>query len=151
MHSFPLSIADTHFYSAEQLKIRGFTFGNNLESIQSDLKKLQNDFESKMIQWKEGDITLDKFLEFSNNHVEKVENLILRYDELYPPKSFISSVELFKLSTEAQLESDKELIKWMKTGDEGANSRADSLIQESFEYEMAALKKFNAVKAGINP
>jgi hypothetical protein len=32
-----------------------------------------------------------------------------------------------------------------------AKIRSDSLIEESFGYEMAALAKFNAVKTGIDP
>ncbi len=44
-------------YSADQTKIKGFNFGNELQRIQDEVKKLQNDFESKTIQWQEGDLT----------------------------------------------------------------------------------------------
>ena len=140
-----------YFYSAEQTRNQGFTFGNELQSIQDDLKKLQTDFESKFNILKEGDIGTEKFLEYSNEHITKMENLILRYDELVPPDAFATSVELFKESTQSQLESDRELIEWIKTDDEGAKIRSDLLFQESVEYEMSALAKFNAAKAGINP
>ena len=83
--------------------------------------------------------------------MSKMEKLILRYDLLTPPDSFATSVELFKLSTHSQIESDKSLIEWVKTGDENAKIRSDDLFQESFEYEMAALTKFNGAKAGIDP
>src|SRR3989337_428232 len=84
-------------------------------------------------------------------HISKMEELVSRYDILDPPEVFSSSVELFKLSTQSQLESDKEIIRWIQSGDIDAKIRSDSLMEESFGYEMAALAKFNAVKAGIDP
>ncbi|MEK6866240.1 MAG: hypothetical protein AABX46_02220, partial [Thermoproteota archaeon] len=66
-----------------------------------------------------------------------------------PPKQFAPSVELFKLSTQTQLDSDKEFIEWIKTGNDSHKIRSDSLIQESFEYEMTALGEFNAAKIGL--
>ena len=80
-----------------------------------------------------------------------MEELESRYDALDPPEVFASSVELFKLSAQSQLESDKEVIRWIQSGDMDAKIRSDSLMEESFVYEMAALAKFNAVKAGIDP
>ena len=140
-----------YFYSAEQTQISGYNFGNNLQYIQDELKKSFLDFESKISMWKEGELSKEEFLENSEEHFKKMNSLILEYDNLVPPKSFISSVELFKLSAENQLESDKEFVKWVKTGDESAKIRSNELIQESFQYELAALEKFNAAKAGINP
>ncbi len=138
-------------YSVEQTKIKGFTFGTELEQIQEDLKKLQTNFSSKVVSWKEGEITTDEILAYSVDHVIKMEQLISRYDALLPPEPFTSSVELFKLSAEAQLASDKEFIKWIESGDESNSIRSDALLQESFEYEMAALAKFNEVKRGNIP
>lgn len=144
-----------YFYSSEQAseqaKIKGFVFGNDLQSIQEELKKLQTEFDSKFNIWKEGGTSAEEFLGFSEKHVKKMEKLVSRYDELSPPEAFESSVELFKLSTQSQLESDKQAIKWIKTGDESANVRSNFLLQEAFEYEMAALAKFNAAKAEFNP
>ena len=140
-----------YYYSAEQTRIKGFTFGNNLQRIQEDLKKIQTDFQSQITIWEDGDISKDEFLEYSDTHISKMEELISRYDALAPPDVFSSSVELFKLSTQSQLESDKEVIRWIQSGDMDAKIRSDSLMEESFGYEMAALEKFNAVKAGINP
>lgn len=80
-----------------------------------------------------------------------MDEFILRYDKLSPPESFASAVELLKLSTISQLESDKELIEWIKTGDESAKIRSDLLLQEAFDYEMAGLNEYNSAKAGINP
>jgi hypothetical protein len=139
------------FYSAEQTRNKGLFFGNNLQSIQEDLKKLQTDFQTEMRILEEGDISTSEFLEFSERHVLKMEKLVLRYDTLEPPKAFVSSVELFRFSTQSQLESDKEMIQWIKTGDEGAKIRSDSQLKDAFEYELAALQKYNAAKAGIDP
>jgi hypothetical protein len=136
-------------YSVDQTKQKGLKFGNELQQIQEEVKQLQVEFNSKITQWKEGDLTQQELSEYSKNHIEKLQNVILRYDDLIPPKQFASSVELFKLSTQSQLDSDKEFIEWIKTGDDSHNIRSDSSLQESFEYEMMALGEFNAAKSGL--
>ena len=146
-----IGLVIVYYYSAEQTRIKGFTFGNNLQRIQEDLKKIQTDFQSEITGWEDGDISKDEFLGYSDMHISKMEELVFRYDALDPPEVFSSSVELFKLSTQSQLESDKEIIRWIQSGDMDAKIRSDSLMEESFGYEMAALAKFNAIKAGIDP
>ncbi len=84
-------------YSADQTKIKGFNFGNVLQQIQDEVKKLQNDFESKTIQWQEGDLTKVQLLEFSQKSILELETLLPKYDELTATESFIVSVDLFKL------------------------------------------------------
>ena len=133
-------------YSADQAKLRGYEFGNNLQMIQDDLKKLQTEFESKVTMWKENELNREEFLVYAQTHFQQIEDLILQYDKLSVPDSFVSSVKLFKLSTQTQLESDKQLVEWIKTGDDSARVRSDSLLQESFEYEMAALASYNLAK-----
>ena len=133
-------------YSADQAKLRGYEFGNNLQIIQDELKKLQIDFESKVTMWKENDLSKEEFLVYAQTHFQQMEELILLYDKLSTPDSFVRSVKLFKLSTQTQLESDKQLVEWIKTGDDSAKVRSDSLLQESFEYEMAALASYNLAK-----
>lgn len=141
----------TYYYTAEQTRIKGFTFGNNIQKIQEELKIIQTDFQSEITILEEGDISKDEFLDYAKSHLSKMNEIILRYDTLDPPPMFSSSVELFKLSTKSQLESDKEIIRWIQYGDMDAKIRSDSLLEESFGYEMAALAKFNAAKIGINP
>ena len=136
-------------YSYDQTRQKGLKFGNELQQIQEDVKKFQIQFDSKITQWKEGDLSLQELLEYSETHLDEMQTEILKYDELTPPTQFVPSVELFKLSTQSQLDSDKEFIEWIKTEDESHSIRSDSLLQESFEYEMLALGEFNAVKAGL--
>ena len=138
-------------YSAEQTKIKGLNFGNNLQAIQEELKKIGIDFQTEMTLFEEEDITREELLEYLDLHISKIEELILRYDDLEPPEAFSSSVELFKLSSQSQLEADKQIIQWLKNDDEGAKIRSEALLQEAFEYELAALAKFNAAKAGVEP
>ena len=148
---FVIIIVIGFFYSAEQTRNKGFSFGNNLQTIQEDLKKLQTNFQAEIRILEEGDSTSNEFLEFSEKHISKMEELVLRYDALESPEAFVSSVELVRLSTQSQLESDKEMILWITVGDEGAKIRSDSLIKDAFEYELAALEKYNAAKTGIDP
>jgi hypothetical protein len=136
-------------YSVDQTKQKGLKFGNELQQIQEEVKQLQTEFNSKVTQWEEEDLSQKELEEYSKTHIEKLQNTILKYDVLTPPKQFASSVELFKISTQMQLDSDKEFIEWVKTKDDSHSIRSDSLLQESFEYEMIALGEFNAAKSGL--
>ena len=136
-------------YSVEQTKQQGLQFGNDLKKIQDDVKQIQIEFNSRITQWEEGELTKKELLDYAESHFDALENTLLNYDDLKPPESFSSSVELFKMSTQAQFESDREMIEWIKYAQEENKIRSDSLIQESFEYEMMALGEFNAAKMGI--
>jgi CHASE3 domain sensor protein len=138
-------------YSAEQTRQKGFVFGNELEKIQTDVKELQTQFYSKKSQWEEGTITQDELFLHYEQHVEKFENIISQYDNLVPPESFQSAVDLLKLSSQTQLDSDVQYIEWMKTGDESFKIRSDSQYQESLEYEMSGLVEYYSAKTGIQP
>ena len=138
-------------YSSDQAKMRGEAFGKALEFIQEDLRKLTHSFDSKVSMFKQGDINQDDFFKFAERHEREMEKIVLRYDNLQIPQSFIPSVKLFKLSAETQLQSDHYMIEWVITGDEVALIRSDSLLQQSFEYEMAALAKFKLAQGQTNP
>ena len=135
-------------YSAEQTKQKGLRFGNELQQIQEEVKQIQVDFNSKITQWEEGDLDMKGLLDYSENHFKHLEETILKYDDLMPPEMFTASVELFKLSTQSQLDSDIEYIEWIKNNQEANRVRSDSLLQESFDYEMMALGEFNSAKIG---
>ncbi len=138
-------------YNIDQIKAKGLTFGNELQLIQNDVTKLQTFFSSKIVQWEEGDLTKEELLEYAENHVLEMEKIIPRYSQLVPPEPYVSSVELFRLSTEAQIESDKEYIKWIETGDEAYKIRSDSRIQEALQYELAALEDYKEAQLGLKP
>ena len=99
----------------------------------------------------EGTISKKEFLSYSEEHVIKMDMILEKYDKLLPPDAFVSSVKLFKMSTNSQLESDKHMIKWIKLDDGAEKIRADELLQQSFEYEMAALSLFDEAKAQKKP
>lgn len=136
-------------YSIEQTKQKGLQFGNDLKQIQDDVKQIQIEFDSRLTQWEEGELTKQDLLNYAISHFDTLEKILLKYDNLSPPESFSASVELFKMSTQSQLESDREMVEWIKNNQEENKIRSDSLIQESFDYEMMALGEFNAAKLGI--
>ena len=138
-------------YSSDQAKMRGQAFGKAIEFLQEDLRKHTHMFDSKVSMFKRGDIGKDEFLESTKNHENDMKKIILRYDNLQIPKPFMPSMELFKLSAEAQLESDEYMIEWVRTGDDSAHVRSDSLLQQAFEYEQAALYEFQLVQSKTNP
>ncbi|WP_428327197.1 hypothetical protein [Nitrosopumilus sp.] len=136
-------------YSADQNKQKGLQFGIELEQIQQEVKDLQIKFYSEKTKWQEGDITKEELLFFYDEHLDEFNEIISKYDELNPPELFESSVELLKISSETQLSSDSEYIKWIETGDESAKIRSDTQFQESVEYELQGLVEFYSAKTGI--
>lgn len=133
-------------YSADQAKIRGFNFGNNLQTIQDELKQIQTEFYSKKAMLDENTVSKEEFLSFSQTHIQRMQEVLTKYETLSPPDSFTNSVELFKISTQKQVESDKLLIEWIRTNDTSSKVRSDLLLQESFEDEIAALASFTKAK-----
>lgn len=136
-------------YSADQTKQKGFQFGNELAQIQQEVTELQIKFYSEKTKWDEGDISKEVLLKYYQEHIDKFEEIILKYDKLSTPELFESAVELFKMSSETQLKSDIEYIKWITSGDELAKIRSDTHIQEAYEYENLGLIEFQLAKAGI--
>ena len=148
-----LVVSSTIFfvYSNDQTKLRGQMFGNELKQIQDDLKKNTHSYDSKLSLFKEGNLDREKFLEFAEKHKDEMSKIILRYDSLQIPNDFKTAVDLFKLSSETQLESDILIMEWVKTGNDAAHIRSDALLQESFDYEMAALAEYKLSQVPINP
>lgn len=131
-------------YSAEQTRQAGLEFGNELSRIQDDLKSLQSGFADLAAGW-DGDGS-DRL---AGEHLRAMESLVERYSDLRPPEGFGPSVELFRMSAQSQLESDREYVAWLRGGGEASRARSDALLQESFELETAALGKFERAKKGI--
>ncbi len=148
-----LIISSTIFfvYSNDQAKNRGQMFGNELKQIQDNVKKNTHLYDSKISLFKEGNLDREKFLEYAEKHIDEMNKIILLYDFLQIPNGFQTAVELFKLSSETQLESDIQMIEWVKTGNDAAHIRSDVLLQESFDYEMAALSEYKLAQGPINP
>ncbi len=136
-------------YSVDQTKQKGLQFGIELDQIQEDVNQLQTKFYSEKTRWEEGDISKEELLKFYDEHLKEFREIIFRYDELTPPELFKSSVELLKISSETQLESDSQFIEWIKTGDESAKVRSDTQFQQALEYEMLGLVEFYSAKTGV--
>ena len=136
-------------YSTDITKQKGLQFGNELSQIESSISDIQGKFYSEKTKWIEGDISKEELLKFYEMHVNNFRETISKYDELTPPDVFQSSVALLKISAETQLESDLQFIEWVKTGDESAKIRSDTLFQESYEYQNLGLVEFQTAKAGI--
>ncbi len=136
-------------YSVDMTKQKGLQFGIELDRIQRDVSQLQTKFYSEKTRWDEGDISKEELLEFYDKHLEEFREIIFRYDRLIPPELFKSSVKLLRISSETQLESDLQFIKWIKTRDESAKIRSDMQFQEALEYEMSGLVEFYSAKMGV--
>ncbi|MCG3779540.1 MAG: hypothetical protein MT332_04860 [Candidatus Nitrosopumilus limneticus] len=136
-------------YSTDITKQKGLQFGNELSQIENNISNIQEKFYSEKTKWVEGDISKEELLKFYEIHVNNFRKIISEYDKLTPPELFQSSVALLKISAETQLESDLQFIEWIKTGDEIAKIRSDSLFQEAYEYQNLGLVEFQTAKIGI--
>ncbi|MDE1764685.1 MAG: hypothetical protein KGI27_00280 [Thaumarchaeota archaeon] len=135
-------------YNLDQANLKGQRFGNNLAIIQADLNNETSSFDAKLTAYEKGQIPKDQMLNMTDMHIAKMQNILTRYDSLSPPEPFVASLQLFRLSTQAQIESDGALKEWVQTGDNATRSKSDQLLQESFQYEMNALQSYNKAKTG---
>ena len=133
-------------YNLDQVKISGQRFGDNLAQIQSDLKDETANYDAKIAQYQKGDISKNEMLQISDKHIMVLNDILTKYNTLKPPETFAPSLELFKLSTQSQIESDKILKEWVQTGDSSTKLRSDELLGRAFEYETRALDSFNKAK-----
>ena len=133
-------------YNLDQVKISGQRFGDNLAQIQSDLKDETTNYDVKVAQYQKGDISKDEILQISEKHIMVLNDILTKYSTLKPQETFVPSLELFKLSTQSQIESDKFLKEWIQTGDNSTKLRSDELLGRAFEYETRALDSFNKAK-----
>jgi hypothetical protein len=144
-----IGISVYYFYSADQAKIRGFTFGNEIQILQQEIHDEQSRFISSIAKWEENTIPDEEMIRIGDEHIDTFKKLLEKYDDLQPPDSFTRSIKLFKLSLEYQIESHEHRLAWIKNGDELELVRFQELTQLSFEAEQAGLKSFNDAKAGI--
>ncbi|MGI0047129.1 MAG: hypothetical protein ACREBB_08085 [Nitrosotalea sp.] len=133
-------------YNLDQANLNGERFGNSLSLIQSDLDNETAAFDANLTMYEKGQISKEQMLNITDAHLTKMQNFLVRYDSLNPPESFAPSLQLFRLSTQTQLDSDNLLKEWMQTGDNSTRAKSDQLLQQSFQYEMNALQNFNNEK-----
>ena len=133
-------------YNLDQAKISGQSFGDSLAQLQNDLKNETANYDAKIIQYQNGNITKQEILQISDAHIAILNETLSKYNNLKPPEPFAPSLELFRLSTQAQLDSDKLLKQWIQTGDNSTKIRSDQLLGQSFDYETRALDSFNKAK-----
>jgi hypothetical protein len=134
-------------YYLDQTKLSGQRFGDQLAQIQSDLKNETQNFDAHLTQYKNGQVSKDQMLKITDDHIRAVQNILPRYDDLKTPDLFVPSLQLFRLSTETQIESDNTLRDWIVTGDNATRVKSDQLLQQSFQYEMNALQSYEDAKS----
>jgi len=134
-------------YYLDQAKLSGQRFGDQLGQIQTDLKNETQNFDSQLTLYKNGQLPKDAMLKITDEHIGIVQGTLSRYDSLKSPELFVASVQLFRLSTQTQLESDKYLREWIQTGDNSSRTKSDELLQQSFQYEMSALQSYGTSKS----
>lgn len=134
-------------YYLDQTKISGQRFGDQLAQIQLDLKNETQNMDEHLTQYKNGQISKDQMLSITDNHLTAMQNILPRYEQLKAPELFTPSLQLFKLSTETQIASDKALREWVVTGDNATYAKSDQLLQQSYQYEMNALQSYENAKS----
>jgi hypothetical protein len=134
-------------YNLDQARLTGQKFGDDLSLIQSDLKNETQGFDTQLSSYKNGQLSKQQMLNITEHHIGKMQNFLIRYDSLRAPDAFAPSLQLFRLSTQTQLESDKLLREWIQTGSNATRAKSDDLLQQSFQYEMNALQSFKNAKS----
>jgi hypothetical protein len=134
-------------YYLQQTQNAGQRFGDQLSQIQLDLKNETQNLDTHLTQYKAGQISKDQMLSITDNHIVAMQNILPRYDQLKAPELFAPSLQLFKLSTETQIESDNALREWVVTGDNATYAKSDQLLQQSYQYEMNALNSYETAKS----
>lgn len=134
-------------YYLDQTTLSGQRFGDQLAQIQSDLKNETLSFDQNLTQYKNGQISKDQMLKITDAHILAVKNILPRYEDLKAPELFRPSLQLFKLSTQTQIESDETLREWIVTGNNATSAKSDQLLQQSFQYEMNALQSYQTAKS----
>jgi hypothetical protein len=134
-------------YYLDQAKLSGQRFGDQLAQIQTELKNETQNFDSQLTLYQNGQISKDAMLKITDEHIGIIQGILPRYDSLKPPELFSPSLQLFRLSTQTQLESDKYLKEWIQTGANSSRTKSDELLQQSFQYEMSALQSYGTAKS----
>lgn len=133
-------------YYLDQSKLSGQRFGDQLAQIQTELKNETQSFDQQLTLYKTGQISKDQMIKITDNHIAMVQDILSRYNGLKPPEAFTPSLQLFRLSTQTQIESDQYLKTWIQTGDNSSKAKSDELLQQSFQYEMNALQSYGTNK-----
>lgn len=133
-----------------ELKISVGIFEEQLAQIQEDLKNETQNLDKYILQYENEQISKDQMLSIIDNHIISMQNILPRYDQLNTPQLFTPSVKLFKLSTQAQLDSDKLLKEWIMTGDNSTKVRSDQLLEQAFNYETNALQSYENAKSTLS-
>ncbi|MDE1830468.1 MAG: hypothetical protein KGI25_09115 [Thaumarchaeota archaeon] len=137
-------------YNLDLANLKGQKFGNDLAQIQSDLHNETANFDANLTMYEKGQISKDHMLNLTDAHIARMQNILTRYDSLSPPDSFTAPLQLFRLSTQTQIDSDSLIKQWVQTGDNATRAKSDQLLQESFQYEMNGLQSYNRAKSGAS-
>lgn len=132
----------------EETRVAGLMFGNSILDIHESLKAAQEDLALRTRAWESGNMDNESILEYYDGHLERMDSILARYDSLSAPPGFDSAVILFRLSADAQRQSDSEFAMWIKNGEKSHELRSHELLQDAFEYESEGLSAFNAAKLG---
>ncbi len=135
-----------YFYNIEHVNAECILFYDSLQYIQHELEQQQTIFYDKIKMFKNNMINKEAFEGYTRMHTGDMDTLVRRYDGLANSTSFIDTIELFKSSTASQLKSDMFTIYLIKNNNHTDLIRSDFFLQESFEYESAALTSYNSIK-----
>ena len=77
-----IGIVVFYFYSADQAKIRGFAFGNEIQLLQEEIQNEQGLFISSIAKWNENAISDAEMIRIGEKHIETFNELLDKYAPL---------------------------------------------------------------------
>ena len=134
-------------YYLDQTQISGQRFGDQLAQIQLDLKNETLSFDAQETQYSNGHLPKNQMLKITDDHIKVLQSFLPRYDKLKTPDLFVPSLQLFRLSTETEIERTNVLREWIVTGDNATKEKSDELFQQAYQYEMSALQSYESTKS----
>lgn len=134
-------------YYLDQTQISGQKFGDELAQIQTDLKNETLSFDVQETQYDNGHIPKTQMLKITDDHIKALQSFLPRYDKLKTPDLFVPSLQLFRLSTETEIDRTNALREWIVTGDNATKAKSDELFQQAYQYEMSALASYENAKS----
>jgi hypothetical protein len=134
-------------YYLDQTQISGQRFGDQLAQIQTDLKNVTLSFDAQETQYNNGNIPKIQMLKITDDHIKTLQSFLPRYDQLKTPDLFVPSLQLFRLSTETEIERTNTFREWIVTGDNATKEKSDELFQQAYQYEMSALTSYENAKS----
>lgn len=126
------------------------TYINDVSEILNQASVLTKDYDSSLTKWKNNEIRDDEIIDLTYKNIFDMNQLVSRLNSTNPPERFKQAHQYILGSLNYQIESNRNMLKYIMTKDEQYKESSDELFQKAFEYESKALTEFNRLDPSYN-